>query len=133
NTLNSQPTFTIGGNTPDGRYFIGLMDEVRIWSVARSQAEIAATMFERLAGNEPGLVAYYRFDEPGAAQAVDSSPSPFDAQLFGVDWAPSDAPVCGAPADAAPPPDASPVPDASAMPEAAAGADADVDAPGADE
>ena len=39
------------------------IDEVRIWNVARSTVEIQDNMFKQLAGDEPGLVAYYVFDE----------------------------------------------------------------------
>jgi len=46
-----------------GEYFSGKMDEVRIWNVARTQADIQSTMFTPLAGTETGLVAYYNFDE----------------------------------------------------------------------
>lgn len=40
----------------------GTFDEVRIWSVARSEADLRATMRTRLTGNEPGLVLYYDMD-----------------------------------------------------------------------
>jgi concanavalin A-like lectin/glucanase superfamily protein len=49
--------------------FAGEMDEVRLWNTARSQAEIQANMDRRLAGDEPGLVAYWDFDE-GDGQVV---------------------------------------------------------------
>ncbi len=39
------------------------IDEVRVWNVARTQAEIQANMNQPLTGNETGLVAYYRFDQ----------------------------------------------------------------------
>jgi hypothetical protein len=42
-----------------GTDFIGKIDEVRMWSVARTQAEIQANMNKTLVGNETGLVAYY--------------------------------------------------------------------------
>ncbi|RYZ32327.1 MAG: PKD domain-containing protein, partial [Sphingobacteriales bacterium] len=43
--------------------FIGYINEVRIWNVARSQAEIRSTMTSSLPAptGMPGLVAYYRF------------------------------------------------------------------------
>ncbi len=39
--------------------FAGEMSEVRIWNVARSQAEIQAGMSKRLIGTEPKLISYY--------------------------------------------------------------------------
>ena len=48
---------------PPTRYFVGLIDEVRIWNYARTQEEIQATMNTTLNGDEPGLVAYWSFDD----------------------------------------------------------------------
>ncbi len=44
-------------------YLGGKIDEVRLWNVARSQADIAANMSKSLTGTEPGLVAYYPINE----------------------------------------------------------------------
>ncbi|HPB33060.1 MAG TPA: hypothetical protein PLB62_16545, partial [Candidatus Sumerlaeota bacterium] len=38
------------------------LDEVRIWSILRSEAEIAAHYNRRLMGTEAGLLGYWRFD-----------------------------------------------------------------------
>ena len=47
-------------------YFGGMLDEVQIWNVARSEAQVQAGVFLPLTGSEANLVAYYRFDEaPG--------------------------------------------------------------------
>lgn len=43
--------------------FIGSMDEVRFWNVARTAAQISANRFSGLSGSESGLVGYWRFDE----------------------------------------------------------------------
>ncbi|MCL4704400.1 T9SS type A sorting domain-containing protein [bacterium] len=52
----------------------GIIDEVRIWNIAKTQTQIQANMYTSLQGNEPGLVGYWRFDE-GEGQAVhDASP-----------------------------------------------------------
>ena len=42
--------------------FNGQMDDIRIWSDVRTQAEIQANMSTTLAGNEAGLNRYYDFD-----------------------------------------------------------------------
>ncbi|MEM7116269.1 MAG: choice-of-anchor D domain-containing protein [Chloroflexota bacterium] len=59
-------TLSIGSNHAGTDNFDGAIDEVRIWTVARSQAQIQANMSSRLTGGESGLVAYYTFDQ-GAA------------------------------------------------------------------
>ena len=89
------PGVTIGANTVDSRFFVGAVDEVRIWSTVRSAGDITSTMHQRLVGNETGLVAYWRFDEPGATTLADSSPNNATASVFGnPQWVASDAPVC---------------------------------------
>ena len=42
----------------------GQLDEVRLWRVARTEAEIREHMFESLTGREEGLVALWNFDDP---------------------------------------------------------------------
>lgn len=63
-----------GGYWNDG-YFNGLIDEVRIWNIARTQAQIQANMNRILEGNnEVGLVGYWRFNESSGTIAFDQSP-----------------------------------------------------------
>lgn len=50
-------------NTPDGQYWDGQIDEVRIWNLARTASQIAASYNTELTGNEPGLIGYWRFNE----------------------------------------------------------------------
>ncbi len=65
---NSSFPVTIGqmNLTAEPRNFIGLIDEVRIWNRALSQAEIQLLMSLRLTGQEPGLVGYWNFDDQTA-------------------------------------------------------------------
>ena len=49
-------------NTPSN-FFNGKIDEVRFWSVARSQAEIVANMNTSLNPSTANLVSYYNFNE----------------------------------------------------------------------
>ncbi|MFN7707818.1 MAG: LamG domain-containing protein [Sphingobacteriia bacterium] len=59
--------------------FSGRLDELRIWDRALTQDEIRHKLTERLAGAEPGLLAYYRLDEgadntcPGGQDVCDAS------------------------------------------------------------
>ncbi len=55
-TLAASQTFGTAG-------WSGVMDELRLWSVARSPEQIKSTMHVLLKGTEPGLVAYYPFNE----------------------------------------------------------------------
>ena len=49
----------------------GDIDELRIWSVARTQQEIQRDMRRKLTGKEKGLAAYYPFDEGKGQSARD--------------------------------------------------------------
>lgn len=58
-----------GGSIP----FEGIIDEVRVWNVARTQQEIATFMDNDLCGIPANLIAYYKLDEGlagGANNAV---------------------------------------------------------------
>jgi len=62
--------------------FAGQIDEVRIWNIARNQADIRATMHTTLSGKEQGLVGYWRFDDVNNI-ATDSSPNHADGKMIG--------------------------------------------------
>ena len=73
--------------------FLGEMDEVRVWNVARTAEEIGDTMNRKLEGNESGLVGLWNFDD---GTARDSSPQGHDGTLVGnaqsvEDWNPAQA------------------------------------------
>ncbi|WP_299251948.1 LamG-like jellyroll fold domain-containing protein [uncultured Lacinutrix sp.] len=61
---NNAQTVLIGNNPiyPD-RFFTGNMDDIRIWSVAKTANQINAGKNCELQGNETGLVAYYNFNQ----------------------------------------------------------------------
>jgi Concanavalin A-like lectin/glucanases superfamily len=52
------------------RTFLGQIDEVRLWNQSLSANEIACRRFQSLAGNEPGLVLYYRCNEAPSGQIL---------------------------------------------------------------
>ena len=51
----------------------GKIDEMRVWNVFRTAADIQANMKVMLKGNEPGLIAYYKFDEGMGTTIADST------------------------------------------------------------
>lgn len=81
--------------------FKGEIDELRIWNVVRSEEEIQSSMREVLTGQEPGLVAYWTFDEGQGQRVHESVYGQFDGVLGTTDqiestdprWIPSDAPL----------------------------------------
>ena len=68
-------------------FFKGQLDEVRIWAVARTQAQIQANMHQFLQGNESGLVGYWRFDEGTGMTAYDSTSNNNHGTLTNMDAA----------------------------------------------
>jgi hypothetical protein len=61
------------GTNFSGPTFDGKIDELRIWSTARSQSQIQDNMFELVSPNAPSLTGYFRFDEglgPATANLV---------------------------------------------------------------
>jgi len=84
---NDNP-FHIAKHSYSDLYFNGKMDEVRIWSSVRTQAEIRANMYNELAGTETGLVAYYKMDETEGELNTTlpcSASTPQDATLVYMD------------------------------------------------
>ena len=63
--------------------FIGQIDEVRIWNIARTEAEISTDMNKQLNGDEPGLVGYWKFDEETEGKIADTSPNKNDGKRIG--------------------------------------------------
>ncbi len=68
---------------PTQSAFVGLIDEVRIWNIARTETEIRSDMNSQLKGDEPGLVAYWKFDEATDAFVRDASPNKNDGRFMG--------------------------------------------------
>ncbi len=57
NSTDKGYTFSKGGY-----YYNGLIDEVRLWNVVRSEEEIREYMYLPLSGHEPGLVSYWQLN-----------------------------------------------------------------------
>ena len=61
-------------------------EDVRIWTIARSAAEISANINTNLSGNETGLVAYYRFEDgQGSSTVADLSGNGNTLTMYNMD------------------------------------------------
>ncbi len=81
---DSPYSMTIGANPqPSGfiQYMKGVIDEVSIWSVALTDAEIQTNMNQHLNGDEVGLICYWKFDEGSGQRVEDSSANNYDGYL----------------------------------------------------
>jgi hypothetical protein len=71
-----------GAVTPSAALFLGKsgtaflkgsLDEVRVWSLARTESDLRRDMYRRLAGGEPLLRAYWRMDDNILQLVVDAT------------------------------------------------------------
>jgi hypothetical protein len=95
---NGTQPLTIGGdpNWP-GWMFAGLIDEIRIWNIARTPAQIAASYTTGVEPTSPGLVAYYTFDEGSGSSVQDRTGHGLTGAINGdTAWVPI-VPPCTAP------------------------------------
>lgn len=88
-------SFTIGAirpvRTPTNLPFQGLIDEVRVWNVIRTQSEILASMNTPVSPTSPGLVGYWPFDETSGNIAYDLAGTAQNGTLTnGAVFVPSD-------------------------------------------
>ena len=72
----------VGAASPAGdfAYVNGVIDDVRVWNVARTAAQIQSSKGLALSGTETGLVGYWDFDE-GAGQMVADAADGHDGRL----------------------------------------------------
>ena len=80
---NSNDRFEIGAGPFGGAPFHGVIDEVRVWDYARSTEQIAALYDRTIAApaSEPGLLAYWPFDERDSRVAFDVSGNAMSGNL----------------------------------------------------
>ena len=74
-------------------HVIGYIDEIRIWNISRSITDIQYLMEAYLAGNEPGLAAYYSMSDGTGTSLTDDSVNSNTGTLYdgvtignGPDW-----------------------------------------------
>lgn len=99
-TINRSPAlsyFEIGTLWEHGgiqnRYFPGLIDEIRIWSTARTESEIQENMNKELTGSETGLTNYYKMSNGSGTTLSDNKGSSTGTLNNGTLWLTPGAPV----------------------------------------
>lgn len=84
-TAQANTVYTIGCyvDANESLEFSGKIDEVKIWNVARTQAQIQADMCRKIANSSgvSSLIAYFNFDETGGNAAYNQAGPDVDASL----------------------------------------------------
>lgn len=86
---NRERPLRIGAGATEGRPqfpFNGQIAEVRVWNLARSEAQIKADMNRQLSGNERGLVGYWPLDEGRGRVARDRTDNANNGTIRGATW-----------------------------------------------
>jgi cyanobactin cluster PatC/TenC/TruC protein len=72
--------------------FQGKIAEVRIWKVARTQKEIQNNLYQRLRGNEPGLIGYWPLNEGSNNITHDRTTNANHGTINSANWEQSQVP-----------------------------------------
>ncbi len=70
------------GKARGGGYFGGSIDDVRIWSKTRSEAELTLDMNRAKQGNEDSLTAYWKLDEGNSSFVFDLTAHNHDGKVY---------------------------------------------------
>jgi len=84
-SASSGSYFTVGARCSTAgsfsEFFAGQIDEVRLWKSVRTASEISGSMYSSLAGTEPALIGYWKFDEGAGTDRQGQLPSKKDGTL----------------------------------------------------
>jgi hypothetical protein len=84
----------LGPTIPDFAFYEGAIDEAQVWGRALPLGEIESYRWVHLLGTEPGLVAYWKFDEGTGTTTADAAGQDGDLTLYpGASWILSSAPI----------------------------------------
>ena len=81
--------FTIGSNSTSYQGFVGEIDEVKIWNVARGGTEVNFDMNACSSGPQTGLVGYWSFNEGSGTTAADGSGNGNTLTTDNISWSAS--------------------------------------------
>lgn len=85
-TSSGVTTYMGCGDAPSWGFFKGKLDEVRLWNIELTQADITARMYHTLAGTETGLKAYYQMTNGSGNSLTDNSGGGYTASLNNITW-----------------------------------------------
>ena len=85
NGVTDSGTNLLIGSRSGSTFCLGQMDEARVWTVARTAAQLRESMAQTLAGNEAGLAAYYRLDELDGNTVYDLTSNANNGTLTNMD------------------------------------------------
>lgn len=96
-SINSSHPLWIGKdpNTPASTAFNGLIEEVRVWNIARTTEEILQTAKISLRGNEADLLAYWDMKEGSGQFVQDKTGNGYNGLLGGNTFVESTDPIWG--------------------------------------
>ncbi len=83
---NSQEPLCIGNDVAAARTFEGVIDELRIWNLARTPEGVADGSNAYLNGDEPGLLASWRMNEGGGTTIYDQTVQAHHATATSIGW-----------------------------------------------
>lgn len=96
NTFSSDFQLSIGkwsNAAYQGRHFFGDIDAVSVWNIAMTQTEIRDRMCRRVSRTTPGLVAYWRMNEPAGNVVGDVTTNGHDGTASNTSITLSGAPI----------------------------------------
>lgn len=70
----------------DYGYYNGSLDDIRLWNYARTQTQIQSDMYKQLAGNESGLIGYWKLNEGSGTTVSDSAGTNHGTTVNGPVW-----------------------------------------------
>ncbi|MCP4710808.1 MAG: T9SS type A sorting domain-containing protein, partial [Planctomycetes bacterium] len=83
---NSSIDLEIGNPSLTNWTYNGVIDEVRVWNIVRSQEDIQANMEIDLNGDESGLIAYWQMNSGSGSVIIDGSGNNHEGTIDGADW-----------------------------------------------
>ena len=91
---NADAELLIGKRYPNDSLLAGKLADLRVWKKARTAAEIQANFSQRLAYNEPDLVAYWPLNKGSGTVAYDTTRSDSYGIIYGgATWGISELPI----------------------------------------